>query len=237
MRRALSFLTPLPVGRADAPPDAGALSWFPVVGGLVGLGVGGAWWLADRWWPPLVAGVLVVVADLALTGLLHVDGLVDSADGLLPPFADRQRRLDVMADPGAGAFGVASLVAVLLVRVAAFASHPVDIRAVVGMWAMSRTAMAGVTRHVPYARAGGGLASAFTPSPGGRSFATVDVALLAGAAAAIALAGWSAVAVVAGAAAVVALARARIGGFTGDVLGAAGVVGETIGLLVLAATW
>lgn len=235
MRRAVAFLTPLPVGRATAPPDGDALVWFPVVGALVGLGVGGVWWLADRWWPPLVAGVLAVVADLALTGLLHVDGLVDTADGLLPPLADRDRRLEVMADPVAGAFGVTVLVAVLLLRGAAFGSHRPVVLAVAGMWAMSRAAMAFAARHVPYARPGGLAASVTSRTT--RSPALVDGALGAGALIAIVLAGWSAVGVAVGAGAVVAFARVRLGGFTGDVLGAAGVVGETVGLLVMAAHW
>lgn len=236
MRRAVGFLTPLPVGRSTAPPDGDALVWFPVVGALVGLGVGATWWLAGRWWPPLVAGALAVVADLALTGMLHVDGLVDTADGLLPPFAERDRRLEVMADPVAGAFGVATLVGVVLVRATAFGSHRADVLAVAGMWAMSRTAMAFTARHVPYARPGGGLATSIVSSTT-RSPAVVDGALAAGAGVAILLAGLSAVAVAVAAAAVVALARARLGGFTGDVLGAAGVVGETVGLLVLVAHW
>ena len=63
----------------------------------------------------------MVVADLGLTGLLHFDGLIDSADGLLPPLT-QARRLEVMADPHAGAFGVAAAAAVLLVRWASLAT-------------------------------------------------------------------------------------------------------------------
>lgn len=233
MRRALSFLTPLPVGDACAAPDDASLAWFPLVGAAVGAAVGVVWWAADGWWSPFVAGALAVVADLALTGMLHVDGVADSADGLLPPLGDRARRLDVMADPSAGAFGVTAVVAVLLLRVAAVSSHRPDVVAVAGMWAMSRTAMAFAARHVTYARPGG-LASglATTAASGAR-----DVPLALGAALAVAAAGWSAVAVAVAAAAVVWLGVRRLGGYTGDVLGAAGVVGETAGLLVLAATW
>ncbi|MDQ4089145.1 MAG: adenosylcobinamide-GDP ribazoletransferase, partial [Actinomycetota bacterium] len=78
MRRALSFLTPL--GGPVAPSPA-ALPWFPVVGAVLGLTLGGVWWLADRLWVAPVAAAVVVAADLALTGMLHFDGLVDSADG------------------------------------------------------------------------------------------------------------------------------------------------------------
>src|SRR3954451_21883132 len=113
MRRALAFLTPLPVGRAGA-PDRRSLAWVPVVGALIGLALGGIWWGAEHIWPPAVAAALVVLADLALTGMLHMDGLVDSADGLLPHAptegheeeGGRQWRLDVMQQADIGAFGV-----------------------------------------------------------------------------------------------------------------------------------
>src|SRR5688572_14319385 len=104
MRRALAFLTP--VGRAT-PPSPDALTWFPVVGAGIGAVLGGLWWATDQLWPPLVAAALVLAADLALTGLLHIDGLVDTADGLLPHL-ERERRLEVMAAPDAGAFGIAA---------------------------------------------------------------------------------------------------------------------------------
>ena len=235
MRRAVAFLTP--VGGAATPaPDA--LAWFPVVGVAMGLALGGLWWLADRAWPAAVAAALVVGADLALTGLLHVDGLIDTADGLLPHL-ERSRRLAVMASPDIGAFGVAVAGVVLLARWAGVASLRPAPLLLAGLWCGSRTAMAVVARTQPYARVEGGLATAFL---GGR----VDLLpLVAGVVASVVLAAtWrfpaGLVAVVAGGVAVagvVALARRRLGGFTGDVLGAAGVIGETVGLVVAAAKW
>ena len=230
MRRALAFLTPL--GGPVAPSPA-ALSWFPVVGAVLGLALGSVWWLADRLWAAPVAAAVVVAADLALTGMLHFDGLVDSADGLLPPL-DRSRRLDVMADPAAGAFGVGVAVVVLLLRwvsLAALAPAPWLLAA---LWCGSRLTMAVVARSVPYARPGG-LAGAFLgegPRPVAGALVLVVLAALAGG---DGLAG--VVALSAAAAAVVALAVRRLGGFTGDVLGAAGVVGETAGLLAAAVRW
>jgi adenosylcobinamide-GDP ribazoletransferase len=234
----LAFLTPIPVTRGDdvRPLDAAALPWFPVVGASIGLAVGATWWVAGEWWPPLVAGAIAVVADLALTGLLHVDGLVDAADGLLPPLADRERRLDVMADPSAGAFGVTVLVAALLVRVAALSSHPPNAIATAALWSMSRTCMAITARHVPYARPTG-LAAGLARRDAAPVAPPVDVLLALAAVGAVVVGGWAALAVAAGAAAVVRLSVRRLGGFTGDVLGAAGVLGETLGLVVLAATW
>jgi adenosylcobinamide-GDP ribazoletransferase len=244
MRRAVSFLTPFG-GPADPAPSA--LAWFPAVGALIGLAVGGIWWAARRGWAPPAAAAIAVIADAALTGLLHLDGLADAADGLLPPLS-RARRLEVMADPRLGAFGAAGLAIVLLARFGAFASMPPSPLAIAGLWSGSRTAMAVTARVVPYARPGG-LASAFLPAPaaGARPGAAARLTRpallgLAGGllALALAFAGRGALGVAAvgaeavGAAAVVFLAWRRLGGFTGDVLGAAAVVGETAGLLALA---
>jgi adenosylcobinamide-GDP ribazoletransferase len=233
MRRALAFLTPL-FGASE--PRADTLGWFPLAGAALGLVIGAVWWGAERVWPAAVAAAIVVVVDLALTGMLHVDGLADAADGLLPHL-DRARRLEVMAAPDVGAFGVATVTGVLLLRWTALAVTAPSPLLLGGLWCASRTAMAVTARTVPYARPDG-LAAAFL---GRRALATA----LLGAALALALAfagpgvaGVAAVGGVAiGAAAVVVLAWRRVGGFTGDVLGAAGVVGETTGLLVAAARW
>jgi adenosylcobinamide-GDP ribazoletransferase len=235
-RQAVAFLTPL--GRAERPSPA-ALGWFPAVGAAIGLILGGVWWLCGQAWPSPVAAALVVAADLAVTGLLHVDGLVDAADGLLPHHLDRARRLEVMSAPDAGAFGVAVAAAVLISRWAAIeAAHPAPLL-LVALWCASRTAMAVTVRTQPYARAPeGGLVSAFV---GKGSL----LPLAAGAAGALVVAGiWRPVAgpsaVAAGgvaAAGVVAVAHRRLGGYTGDVLGAAGMLSETVGLLVAAARW
>jgi adenosylcobinamide-GDP ribazoletransferase len=246
MRKALAFLTPF--GGA-AVPTSGTLDWFPVVGVAIGLVVGAVWWLAARAWPPAAAAGFVVVSDIVLTGYLHLDGLADSADGLVPPMA-RERRLEVMADPSVGAFGVVTLIAVLLLRFGAFASAAPAPLVIGALWCGSRTAMAVVARSGHYARPGG-LATAFV-DPGGRPGGAQDRHLagavvpgVVGTALALGLAiaarGTHGLAAlggeVVGITLVVVLAQKRIGGFTGDVLGAAGVVGETIGLVVLAAKW
>src|SRR3954471_17340168 len=223
-RQALAFLTPL--GGAAA-ASARAMRWFPLVGAGIGAALGGIWWIAGQVWPPAVAAAVVVAADLGLTGLLHLDGLADSADGLLPHLT-RERRLEVMAAPDVGAYGVGVAATVLLLRWSALATLKPDPTLLAGLWCGSRTLMATVAATVPYAREEG-LASAFLGGP-----RTWPVAV-GGAIAAGLLARLAAVGVLAGLL-VVALARRRIGGFTGDVLGAAGVVGETVGLLVAAAT-
>src|SRR4051794_9800771 len=72
MGAAVAFLTI--VGRGST-PDARTMRWFPVVGLVLGAIVGETWWLADQAFTPFLAAALAVAADLAITGLLHVDGL------------------------------------------------------------------------------------------------------------------------------------------------------------------
>jgi adenosylcobinamide-GDP ribazoletransferase len=238
VRRALAFLTPF--GGA-ATPRPGTLGWFPFAGALIGLVLGGIWWGADRLWPPLVTAALVVAADLVVTGMLHVDGLADSADGLIAPMS-RGRRLEVMADPRTGAFGVAAVAIVVVLRVTALSAITPSPLLLAGLWCASRTTMAVIARTLPYAR-GTGLASAFLGS-GPLPVALVGTVLASG----LAIGGSAhlvsrAVGVLAIASCLAAgglvagLAHRRLGGFTGDVLGAAGVIGETVGLLFLAARW
>ena len=255
---AIGFLTCLGGSRS---PSRRAVGWFPLVGGAIGLALGGIWWGAARAWPVAVAAVLVVMADLVLTGMLHFDGLLDAADGLLAPM-DRARRLEVMRDPHTGAFGVTAGAAIVLARWAALAAMAPRPLLLAGVWCASRSAMALTLTTVPYARTEGGLASAFRgpgalPGQGVSRWRTAAPwvglgGILAGGVVAAAQchlgvrpgvragAVGGASAVVAGMvafAAVVVLARRRLGGFTGDVLGAAGVVGETVGLVVASAHW
>jgi adenosyl cobinamide kinase/adenosyl cobinamide phosphate guanylyltransferase/cobalamin synthase len=245
-RQALAFLTPL--GGAASPSRA-AFVWFPVVGALLGLVLGSIWWTTEDVLGAFAAAALVVAADLALTGALHFDGLLDSADGLLPHLP-AERRLAVMAEPHVGAFAIAAGTTTLLLRTAALTALGTARPLLLGaLWCLARTAMAVTAATGRYARSHG-LASSFLSPPirqegstaGGRPSETrkswvVGPAAI-GTVLVLGLAAFddpgSLVAVVAAGAAaagVAALARRRIGGFTGDTLGAGGVVAETVGLL------
>ncbi len=193
-----------------------------------------------------MAAVVAVVVDAVVTGGLHYDGLADSADGLIPP-VPRARRLEIMADPRVGAFGALALVLVLGLRITALAATPAKVLVVAGLWCGSRTMMAVVARAAPSAHDGGaggaGLAAAFVGQSADRRHASsygvaaYGLALACGAAALGAGSRGIVVvaAEVAAALAVTLFAHRRLGGFTGDVLGAAAVIGETVGLLVLVA--
>jgi len=233
MRAAVTLLTVF--GRSAAPTPQ-AWVWFPLVGAAIGALVGGTWWLGEEAFPALLAAALVVVADLAVTGMLHVDGLADTADGLLC-HAEPSERLRIMRAPDVGAFGVTVVGAVLLVEVAALASQAVSVLLLISLWCASRTTVVGAAAFMEYVREGGLATLMLTrPAPVWPLVALLPAAVVAGFAEG--LRGVAAVAAVIVAGVVVfALARRRIGGFTGDVLGAAIVLGQTAGLVVGAARW
>ena len=232
MIAALAFLTVLGRGQPTGPR---AVPWFPVVGALVGAAVGAVWWGSNEWWPPAVAGALAVVSDLVLTGLLHVDGLADAADGLLPPM-DKDARMAVMSKGDVGAFAIGVIGTVIPLRLACFASMEPRLAVIAALWCASRTVMAVGATALPPAHAGGMTALFRGASPGPPALiGTVLCLALAVPDPARTLAGL--VGIVAGAGAVLLLSQRRLGGVTGDVLGAAGLVGETVGLVVASARW
>ena len=239
MRRAIAFLTPF--GRASA-PNPSTMIWFPAVGALLGLALGAIWWLVAKALAPLPSAAVVVAVDLALTGLLHFDGLADAGDGLLAPLT-KERRLAAMADPTIGAFGAITVAAVLLLRFSALAALTPAILVLGGLWCASRTSMVLITETLSYARPTGIVRDFLGTEPRSRrQRVTIIASISAGLVLSIALVligrgtrGLAALgAELVAIAGVALLSRRRLGGYTGDVLGAAAVVGETIGLLVLA---
>jgi adenosylcobinamide-GDP ribazoletransferase len=129
--------------------------------------------------------------------------------------------------------------AALLLRWSALAAHAPDVLLLAALWCGSRTLMAATVGTLPYVRAEGGLVTTFQGQGDGWV-----LALLGGAGALVvggAADGVGGVVAVLGALAagigVLALGRRQLGGYTGDVLGAAGVVAETVGLVLAAAHW
>ena len=220
------------------------MGWYP----LVGLGLGAAAWGVfaglTTFLPSLVAAVLVVLLLELLTRGLHMDGLMDTCDGIFSG-APRERALAIMKDHNVGAMGVVAAVLVLLLKVAALgALSRADAAApLLAGWAAARALPAPDVYFWPYARAEG-TGEAFTreKSAGplvlaaGLLAAAVAVAGLAGLAAG-ALSGWYGglvVALVAMATALLAQAAVarRLGGLTGDVYGMGIELAEAAALVV-----
>jgi adenosylcobinamide-GDP ribazoletransferase len=127
LRLATQFLTRLPVpGVTDfsAADLSRSAVWFPLVGVVVGALVAVTIALTARY-GAFLSAVLAVLVWVGLTGALHLDGLADLADALGASHRDPQRFLTVLADPHVGTFGAVTIVLALLVKTAALATlHP-----------------------------------------------------------------------------------------------------------------
>ena len=237
LRLAMMMLSRLPMGRLPDPaPTLADAAWaFPLVGVVIGaIGwacVGGALALGV---PAMTGALLALVAMALATGALHEDGLADLADGL-GGGRDRAHCLEIMRDSRIGSYGVVALVFMVGLKATALS----ELALVPLLWAMlfaavtSRWLMLAALVLLPSARADGmGHAAAgpgaMTLWPGLLVLGALGVAL--GPLSLIVLglmvlAAWG----------VAALAHRRIGGQTGDVLGAVQAVSETAGLIALAA--
>lgn len=116
---AVRFLTRVPLpGPAttadDLPP---AVAWYPLVGAAVGAAIGGAYLGLAQGFPAPVAAVLAVAAGLLLTGGFHEDGATDAGDGLGGGWT-RERVLEIMKDSRIGAYGAMALWCLLSLRAA-----------------------------------------------------------------------------------------------------------------------
>jgi adenosylcobinamide-GDP ribazoletransferase len=233
---AIRFLTILPLpGEAGTSSEdlAGAPPFFIVVGLLLGLIAAGLAFVLGLF-PAPVAAALMVAALLAFSGGLHIDGLSDMADGFLSS-RPRERVLEIMKDSHVGAMGVAAVVCVLLVKFAALASlRNVSLLMAAGLIPVcGRCAIMLQMAMLTYVRPAG-LGSVFTtPSPKSVA-AAVGVTLAAG----FILAGINGIiacfAAIVAAVAVAGWCHRRIGGATGDTLGAACELVETAVLMTLA---
>jgi adenosylcobinamide-GDP ribazoletransferase len=235
---AIRYLTILPVpGHDDTDRGLGrAAAWFPVVGLALGLLLMAVDWVASHLFPPLLSALLTVTVWKLVTGGLHLDGLADCLDGLMG--RDRAHRLAIMRDSRIGTFGAVGLILFLLLEVVAVGDLPPAQR-----WRVLLAAPT-VARAVPplLARLFGAARSE------GQGAAFVAGVRASGAAVALAVAALVSVAVL-GVIGLVAAALAlliavmaawliarRLGGLTGDVLGA-GVEGAELALLLTVLAW
>jgi adenosylcobinamide-GDP ribazoletransferase len=234
LQLAVILLTRMPVGRLrDPAPSLGAAAWaFPLVGLIVGVVAAGvmAAALALGLAPPIAAG-LALAAQVIATGALHEDGMADLCDGFWGGMTP-ERRLSIMRDSRIGSYGAVGLVLSLGLRwlgLGAFAEvHAFG--AVIAVAMASRIPPVAFMAWLPTARADGlGVQ--------GKAVGTLSVVmatLLGGLPILLVPLGWGALAVGTGVVTVLALiAKAKIGGQTGDVLGAGQQVAEVALLLTL----
>jgi len=236
--KAIRTLTIIPVPGNESEDFSSSLPWFPFIGLILGLALYGVAFIWSRVmvidWPEGGA-VILVAAQVILTRGLHLDGLADWADAV-GGHRQREKRLAIMKDPHVGAFGVLALIIVLMLKWVAFKRLlffgsfiwllPVSI--------ISRGMMAELISVLPYARPVKGMAQPFVKdaSPKQRVMnLTVSfcACLYFGPAGLLMLgAGW-----------MIAMSlgmwyRRGFGGITGDLLGTANEIIETIIIMICA---
>lgn len=234
---ALQFLTRVPVRLAGPFGErdlARAMAWFPLVGLLLGAAAAGLHTALALALAPDICNLLALAFLVVITGNMHGDGLMDSADGL---FSGRPREgmLEIMKDSRVGSHGVmAGLIVflakfVLLGQLAPAARIPALVLApALGRWAQ----VYGASLY-PYVRQGGGTGS-FTTQVGRREIFWASLTVLGAGALLPGAAGWFlAGLVLPGTAALAWYVYKKIGGVTGDTLGAISECVEVLGLLAL----
>lgn len=242
---ALVWLTRLPVGgflRPDPPPLARASWAFPLVGLVLGAFAAAVFaGTMALGLPQALAAILAVAIQIWLSGGLHEDGLADLADGM--GGQDRDRRLEIMRDSRIGSYGALTLGLITAIRITALAVLP--FQAAIGAFfvipALSRAMMVVTMASLPAARRDGlGKAAGQPPA----ALAVIAVLIALSLCAVVSISGlWPGIAagfavLLAAAAATVhirILARRKLGGLTGDVLGAVQQASEAAALLALAA--
>lgn len=238
---ALRFLTitPLPVSAEAIAPDwlARSMKYFPLVGLLIGLVSAAVLLLASEVWGATIGALLAIVTSIAATGALHEDGLADTMDAFGGGWTV-EKRLEIMKDSRIGTYGTLALGLGVMLRVTALAQLPVEIGALalVAVHAAARASPIVVLNTMSYAGDIRAMKVSYVESrlkfnETAIAFCTVALAclplalhhpqpafsgLLCGAALAALLARWS---------------QRLIGGYTGDVLGAAEQVFE-VGFLL-----
>jgi adenosylcobinamide-GDP ribazoletransferase len=232
---ALQFLTviPSPFRRWPEPRQVTAsLSYFPVVAVIIGGIIFLADWGLSAVFSPYVSAALTLAVWVLLSGALHLDGLVDSCDGLAG--GTPAQRLRIMADSRVGAYGIIGVCIVLLIKYAALVSLPETLRLealllvpMLGVWAMVFALFL-----FPYARKEG-LGRHFKAGANGYRFALVTLLTLA---AAFGLARWQGVIMMA-ITGLITLGmgyffKLRLRGLTGDSYGAIKEVSEAIALVL-----
>ncbi len=243
---AVQYFTRVPVpawvGHSAAQLD-GSARYFPTVGLLIGLYAALVYAVGASVWNPFVAALLATAATVLATGAFHEDGLADTIDGL-GGARERERALEIMKDSRVGSFGVVALLLTIGLKVAALATAPLvaALLALPAAHATSRWLATSLIWRLRYVRLDdSSRAKPVTRSLGARGFAFAALGVLPALAVCVALSPLATLTGLVAALGVRAwLARwfeRRLGGYTGDALGATQQLTEVAFYLGWLAAW
>ncbi len=241
IRLALSFLTTLPAGSFNSEVEEETLgqtqAWFTMVGLLLGLILFAGGFFFKLFLTPAITAALTLLLHFLLTGGFHLDGIADTADGLMSGSIDLEKIFTIMKDSLLGSMGATALVLLLLLKFSALLSLVKDAPLSLILFPVfGRYAIVQLTFSSEYARPKGGLGAIFTNHCGLRELAIAAVTSLT---VGILCAGGAGLltffAIVLYVFLVRNAARRKLGGVTGDILGFACESSEALTLIMLVA--
>jgi adenosylcobinamide-GDP ribazoletransferase len=235
---AFALLTRLPVHRFALPRltvQAEAVWVYPVVGAAIGAIGGAVYWITHSLsCPPALTAICAILAMILATGAMHEDGLADFADGLAGE--TKERSLSIMRDHQIGTYGVIALVLSLAMRATAItliAEPHAVMAALIGAGAASRLSAVLIMTALPPARRDGLSASVGNPTAGLAGITLWLTFMIAWVVLPFVVSLLLSLSAIVSAIVFGRVALTRLGGQTGDVLGASSQICECLALIVL----
>lgn len=237
---AWQFLTIIPISRrieVTSESLGRSMAVFPLVGLVLGLIVAGLDLVYSRIFTPGVSSALLLASYIAMYGGFHLDGLVDTVDGLVGG-KDREHTLKIMKESTIGAIGVVSLVVLLLLKYEAMTALSGGIRngGLILMPVIGRWIEVFLVYGSRYAREGSGLGRPFVEYVGVKEIGIATLLTIVISLIFLSWKGMLAITVVTVFGLILrSYVNKKIGGITGDILGAGGELSEVLALLIIIA--
>lgn len=235
---ALQFLTIIRISRdTDITGEklGRSMACFPLVGLLIGLLLVAVRTVFSYLLPASLVDILVIVALVILAGAFHLDGFADTIDGLAGG-KDKEKTLAIMRDSRIGSFAVAGLILLLMLKVFALMEVPEEVknRTLLIMPVLGRWSTVQLAACFSYARSGQGTALAFTQFAGKKEYIISTLITAVIVIGLFQLKGLGAFLVIAALTLLFGLFfKKRLGGVTGDIMGAASEINEVVALLMI----
>lgn len=232
---ALQFLTSIPVkikGAIGEKETASSMAFFPLVGLLIGAALALSYNILVYILPHAVVCAFILAINVALTGGLHIDGFIDTIDALASG-ADKKRMLEIMREGRPGAVGIAAAILLFLAQYSLLVSLPKGTieASLITMAVLSRASFVVSSAIYPYAREGEGLGRRFAQRLGRKELWMAGLTALIVVAYIFKLSALLFILIVS---AVIltfnGYIRGKVGGITGDTIGALGEIIETVSL-------